>query len=209
MKLPLPPKKLLYLYKKCLYFCPWSAMPVYGQTGTHEHEKWLSLGTMRPAAGSEVLFVNQSSIPVSRHWATQPSRSLDRTAPCSSPIKRYDGKDCLPNKPHCPQQVISISPPSPSPKIKVYTSTKCLYFWLKDVVLSFLIYVDLLVSPFVWTVRCSTLKCQFCKGSEGRTYLEPLLQPCDWLGPTLSIILRHSSRVEKLRTTSKIFRACS
>ena len=28
MKVPLPPKKLLYLYKKYLYFCPWSAMSV-------------------------------------------------------------------------------------------------------------------------------------------------------------------------------------
>ena len=76
------------------------------QTGTHELEKWLPLGTMRPAAGSEVLFVNQSSIPVSRHWATQPGVSLGRTASCSSTFKRYDSKDCLPNKPHCPQQVM-------------------------------------------------------------------------------------------------------
>ena len=76
------------------------------QTGTHELEKKLPLGTMKPAADSKVLFVNQSSIPFTRHWATQPGVSLGRIAPCSSSFKRYDSKDCLPNKPHCPQQVM-------------------------------------------------------------------------------------------------------
>ena len=152
---------------------PADKMTVYGQTGTHKLKKWLPLRTMKQAAGSEVLFVNQSSIPISRHWATQPGVSLGRTAPCSSPVKLYDSKDCLPKKPHCPQQVmitrkidkVKWSPhsnihhyfiPSPLSKIKVYTSAKYLYFWLKDIVPSFPIYVDLLVLPFAlnWLLLC-------------------------------------------------------
>ena len=61
---------------------------------------------------------------------------------------------------------------------------------------------------FPCTVHRFASNCQFYEGSEGRTYLEPPMKPCDWLAPTLSIIPRHSSRVGKLRTTSKIFRAC-
>ena len=82
--------------KKC-----WKAV-----TRTHELEIWLPLGTMRPAADREVLFVNQSLISVSRHWATQLRVSLGRTSLGSSSFKRYDSKDGLPNKPHCLQQVM-------------------------------------------------------------------------------------------------------
>ena len=118
----------------------------------------------------------------------------------------------------------TISPPPPLQN-KVYTSTK--YFWLKDSD-SKCEYLGIVVGHFFppsFTRACTTLNClrlrfpctahrfasnrQFYKGSEGRTYLEPPMQPCDRLAPTLSIVPRHSSRVEKLRTTSKIFQACS
>ena len=83
----------------------------------------------------------------------------------------------------------------PSPK-KVYTSKKYLYFCLKDSPSNcqyFGFVVGLSFFPHLRT--CTKLEClrrhspytvpptafnrQFGEGSKGRTYLEPLLQPCD------------------------------